>query len=181
MRILALDLATRTGYAYTDYNGNFHCGTWLLATDKELKTARQHRMNRRRDPRVVSLFNKVHGLHGAQIFDVIVIEDVEFSSYTLQCQLWASLRAAVWLAPVLIQIGNPIFEAVPVGTLKKFATGSGWADKSDMVRVLVRSDDRFAPATRMDRFFYGSDLLDDNAADAIWLWKWAQKNLSRIK
>lgn len=186
MKILSLDLATNTGYAYNDNRNEFHCGTWLLATDKELKAARKSRMNRRRDPRVVSLFKRLHGLHGMNLFDVIVFEDVAFSSYTLQCQLWSSFRAATWLTPALMQIGNPIFEAVPVGTLKKFATGHGGATKEMMVRALIKTDPHFTQNEDPACAYWHPDAhtsirVDDNAVDAVWLWKWAKHNLSRIK
>lgn len=189
MKILALDLATNTGYAYNNARGEFHCGTWLLATDKELKAARKSRMDRRRDPRVVTLFNRIHGLYGANLFDVMVFEDVAFLSYTLQCQLWSSLRAAMWLTPVLFQIGNPIFEAVPVGTLKKFATGHGGATKEMMIKSVVKSDSRFMiipgkPELALfnpEPSILDARVVDDNAVDAVWLWKWAKHNLNRIK
>jgi len=177
MKILALDLATSTGYAYDDALGRLQCGTWLLATDKELKSARRERMNRRCDPRISKLFHRIQNLNRENRFDVIVFEDVPFSSYTWQCQLWSSLRAAVWLAPHY----PPLFEAVPVATLKLFATGHGGATKEMMVGELIRQDKRFTIVSGVrDHAFLGNQILDDNAVDAIWLWKWAQKNLSRI-
>lgn len=183
MKILGLDLATSTGYAYNDGNA-FFCGTWLLATDAELKAARKLRLNRRLDPRVTQLFHLIQNLHSKYRFDVIVFEDVQFSSYTLQCQLWASLRAAVWLAPASPK--QPIFETVPVPTLKKFATGHGGATKEMMVRDLIKGDPHFTKNEDPTCAYWHPDnhtsiCVDDNAVDAVWLWKWAKHNLGRMK
>lgn len=182
MRILALDLATSTGYAYDDVLGRLQCGTWLLATDKELSAASKKRLNRRCDIRIPKLFHLIQNLNRANHFDVVVFEDVQFSSYTLACQLWSSLRAAMWLAP----LHNPIFEAVPVGTLKLFATGHGGATKERMCAALIKTDSNFRVAETADSVYHRSDShtenrIDDNGVDAVWLWKWAKKNLSRIK
>lgn len=176
MKVLALDLATSTGYAYDDVLGRLHCGTWLLATDKELKAASKKRLNRRCDIRIQKLFHLIKNLNRANHFDVIVFEDVQFSRYTLSCQLWSSLRAAAWLAPLY----NPIFEAVPVATLKKFATGHGGATKEMMVSNLIQRDFRFFSVDNPTQARYGDQVIDDNAVDAVWLWRWGKQNLSRV-
>lgn len=172
MKILALDLATNCGYAFNDGEG-YQCGTWLLATDKELKAARAQRLNRRLDPRVTKLFTLVEDLQKLHGFNVITFEDVEFATYTLQTQLWSSLRAAMWTGAFK---HNPIFDAVPVATLKRFATGNGGATKEMMVRALYRDDPHFYkhPESPLKVLFNGREL-DDNAVDAIWLWKRAAK------
>jgi Holliday junction resolvasome RuvABC endonuclease subunit len=181
MRTLALDLATNTGFAFNDDKGAFHCGTWSLDITKQ---DRKQRLNRRNDPRVTQLFNHVQVLHTMYNFDVLVIEDVEFQTYTLQCQLWSSLRAAAWLGAASVKF----FEAVPVGTLKKFATGHGGATKSLMARALTRQDSRFLPIIgKESEVWFNPEptrleavVIDDNAVDAVWLWKWA-KNFLRMK
>lgn len=180
MKILGLDLATSTGYAYNDDQDQFHCGSWLLATDAELKAARKQRLNRRLDPRVIKLFELTQGLHSLHNFDVIVFEDVQFSTYTLQCQLWASFRAAIWLAPNTHK--QPVFEAVPVQTLKLFATGHGGATKEMMGKALWKQDSRFTPHVSDPRkLYYGIWNINDDAVDAVWLWKWAKQFLGRMK
>jgi hypothetical protein len=57
------------------------------------------------------------------------------------------------------------FHPVPVGTLKKFATGNGSADKESMKKAAKRDN---------------LDVrdLDDNAIDAYWLAKWGLANLT---
>ena len=158
MNILALDLGTSTGFCHTIVDG--HCaGTWVLATDKEVKQWHRDRTARRKDPRIARLYAKLLVVRPEP--DVVVFEDVQFQTYTYQTQLWASFRSALWLSFAQTRI-----EAVPVGTLKKFATGYDKADKATMLKYLIR---RFPHENVMG--------LDDNAVDAIWLYKWAKQYL----
>lgn len=169
---LALDLATATGWAYNSSSG-FLAGTEVLAGKKEISEFAKDRRDRRDDPRVSRLWTF---LRRWTTIDYVVFEDVEFSSSTKQVQLWSSFRAAMWIA-----IPGAHFEAVPVGTLKKFA-GHGSATKEMMAKFLVKQyPERFALTPRGQVFdrIHGRQL-DDNAVDAIWLWLWAKKNLGRI-
>lgn len=88
-------------------------------------------------------------------------EDVQFVSTAYQYALWVTLRAAVWAA---IDDSARIVKrlAVPVGTLKKFATGSGAADK-----------DRMRLAAERRGYLGPNHGLDDNAVDALWVALWA--------
>jgi Holliday junction resolvasome RuvABC endonuclease subunit len=164
MKILALDLGTKTGYCYGGEN-RFECGTWTLAAPSEITSWGKSRQTRRGDPRVCRLLSNITELDRP---DIIVFEDVQFSSTVMQCQLWASLRGAVWCAAC---VGRTIVvEAVPVGTLKKFATGNGAADKMAMRVALIA---RLVQPPNPN--------WDDNAIDAYWLYLWAQQNLTRTK
>lgn len=185
MNILALDLGTNTGYAYN--NGSvFYCGTWELATEKELREQRAKRGDRRGDCRVIALWNRLRAMYIGCNFDFVVFEDVQFSSSTMQTQLWSSFRAAVWLAaqPDSWAMEHPTIECVPTGTLKKFA-GHGSATKEMMGRFLCGADNRFARIGASNpKFFYRKtedqiQEIDDNAVDAVWLHRWARTNLSR--
>ncbi len=164
MNILALDLGTHTGYCHTtSLGGGFFAGTWILGDDKEIEKWRRTRTSRRRDPRILRLHEKLQVVRPEP--RIVVFEDVQFQTYTYQTQLWSSLRAAMWLA-----FGdNVIFEGVPVGTLKKFATGYHMANKELMAKRLYG---KFPEYRNME--------LDDNAVDAIWLYKWAERNMGRI-
>jgi hypothetical protein len=161
MNILALDLGTKTGYCYnTPVSGGTFSGTWDLSTKERIS---KDRMNRRRDPRPKKLFTILNTF--AFKPDLVVFEDVDFQTYTYQTQLWASLRTAMWLAfPETV-----VFDCVPVSTLKKFATGYGSADKALMKKYLLS---KFPDFDKVN--------ADDNEIDAIWLYQWAQKNLSRM-
>lgn len=157
MNILAVDLGTKTGFAY-NRGAELSVGTWELATKKEITAWGKMRLTRRKDPRVDRLCRNLADLG---TFDVVIFEDVEFIKYQKQAQLWASLRTALWQCADGI-----LFECVPVTTLKKFATGSGKATKEAMAKFLTGIDHKGR---------------DDNAVDAIWLWQWAKVNLTRTK
>lgn len=161
MKILALDLGTNTGFAYEHDGKEQMAGTWGLATPKEVKAWGINRLRRRCDPRVERLSNLIKRCPRP---DMIVFEDVQFSSSTYQTQLWASLRGAVWLTSVDLRTR---IDCVPTGTLKQFATGSGNATKEMMLAAAERAE----PGRFMG--------LDDNAVDAYWILKWAQKHLTR--
>lgn len=171
MRILALDLGTATGYAYDDAHEGPVCGTWKLASTKEVTAWGKDRSTRRCDPRVGRLFDLVRTLDAVHWFDVIIFEDVQFASSTYQVQLWSSLRAAVWLGCKITKPKH--FDCVPVATLKKFATGNGSADKTQMLAAAKRKKLLDDPKE--------FDDCDDNAIDALHLYDWAKQNLSRMK
>lgn len=173
MKILALDLGTKTGLAY---NWQPH-GMWndfpepattlVLAKPEEVTRWIKKRMDRRSDPRVLRLWSFLTRLVSNDKPDLVVFEDVQFASYTKQVQLWSSLRAAVWIACQDV----PVIECVPVTTLKKFASGYGGADKALMKKAFV---------TQFGGVYYGQRKLDDNAIDALWLLRWAEHNLGRL-
>ncbi len=157
--ILALDLGSKTGWATLDVDtGRVEAGTWVLVPEKVMKPLRQANLDRRLDPRVPSLWEHINvQLEGMPANTLVVFEDVQFSVYTAQTQLWASLRAAVWLSDA------SLFDCCPVGTLKRFATGHGGADKEAMRAAFERTTP-----------FHASAKLDDNAIDALHLLRWAK-------
>lgn len=167
MTFLTLDLGTKTGWAY-NLDGKLFAGTWKLSTDREISEAAKVRLDRRCDPRIYTLFDKVRDVIAFARPRFIVFEDVQFSTFTCQTQLWSSLRAAVWLANTLYPIAT--FECVPVTTLKKFTTGQGSATKETMRR--------FVETLKLHQSIEFRKL-DDNAIDALALWAWAERNLSR--
>jgi hypothetical protein len=161
LKILALDLGTHTGCA-RNFGPMPWATTWHLAKAKEVTEWGKQRLDRRCDPRI----ERFHRLLTNPLVkpDLVVFEDVEFSTYTLQTQLWSAFRTVVWMT----FDRRAVIECVPVSTLKKFATGNGGADKTGM-------------KCSLDRQFPGeSEGLDDNAIDALWILKWAEKNLSRM-
>lgn len=158
MKILALDLATHTGWAH-NLEG-VHVGTWTLATKKEITQWGKNRLTRRLDPRILRLTNEVR--IWCSSVDCIIFEDVEFGSSRMQTQLWSALRAAVWLACTDC-VGNIHYDCVNVKTLKKWGTGNGNADKAMMIAAARRQ--------RPDLIF------DEDSADAFHLLTWAQKHI----
>lgn len=160
MKILALDLGTDTGYAAGNTEGGeFTMGTWKLATAKEVREWGKQRLTRRRDPRPKRLCNFINSrILSSWVPDLIVFEDVQFSSSTYQTQLWASLRAGVWMC-----FSDCIkFDCLPVQSLKKLACHGG-ADKAAMRESLKNKHPEK----------YRSQMTDDEV-DAVWLWVWAK-------
>ena len=87
----------------------------------------------------------------------VYYERVSFVSTLLQIQCWAGLRATLLAFCEQHQIRC---EGVPVGTIKKSATGKGNAEKKHMKAWAVQNG--FSPA-------------DDNEADALAILSWARK------
>lgn len=162
-RILAFDLGTTTGWAYHDTAAPaMFCDSIRLATAKEVTAWGKSRLTRRGDPRIQRFFDFVKEMVSRHAPQVVCFEDVQFSTFTGQTQMWASLRAALWLA-----VGNTFTECIGVSALKKFATGSGAATKELMKAELLKKYPLFS--TR-----------GDDAVDAAWVCLWAKDNLKRM-
>lgn len=86
----------------------------------------------------------------------------------MQAHLWASLRTVVWLAAHACEAK---VMAVPVGTLKKFATGNGAAKKPLMASCLAGLFDFTSnPKPRAGRLLLKNGRpVDDNEVDAVHL------------
>lgn len=170
MKILSFDLGTKTGWCLGEHDAvTPQYGTIVLAKPKEITQFGKDRRSRTEDPRVMRLYRWTRELCEKEQPNIVVWEDVQFSTYTFQTQLWSSLRTSIQLAARAAHSREApmIFECVNVTTLKMFATSHGGATKDRMLHALkIRG---------------GFDLsgCDDNTIDAIWLWKWAQQNLAR--
>jgi hypothetical protein len=149
--ILALDLGTKTGWAYRNGGGIISAGCWVLQKPDETTAAAKLRRDRTLDMRIPTLYR--------------LLKDFwQFSRFTGQTQLWASLRAVVWQFCFNYGIAR---DCCPVGTLKKHCTGCGTAMKSAMIEGA-------------QRLYPGIDIgFDDNKADALCLLNWAIKLTSR--
>jgi hypothetical protein len=167
---LALDLATLTGWAAL-IDGKRMGGTWKLTTEKARKEAQAQNLDRRADPRFSELlahlvdFELTYGQP-----KVIWFEDVKFSTYTQQTQLWSSLRAAVWAYQFLCPETD--IQCLDTTQLKLWGAQHGGATKSMMGAWLVRKHpDLYVknPASSETCFVLekatGAEV-DDNQADA---------------
>lgn len=185
MRILTLDLGTKTGwalYAPDDLEDTIQSGTWALASARDIREQAAAGKNRTRDVRFFMLRNAIEKLLP---LDQVWFEDVEFSTYTYQTQLWAGFRTVVSLLSLTVDI-----HCCPVGTLKKFATGRGNANKEAMGTALCSkypTQYSCLVSSTSDkvnvRFVKGPEeqrnIIDDNEIDAIHLLRYAlwQMNL----
>lgn len=144
--ILALDLGTRTGYAYDDLIG-FESG-WV-----DFKTKRMESPGMR-----YVRFKQWLESH-TPAPKVIVFEEVRRHAGTTAAHVYGGFLAH--LTAFCAEEGVE-YVGVPVGTIKKFATGKGNASKEMMI---------FAAQTA------GRDITDDNEADAYWILMYAKKEL----
>ncbi len=171
MNLLALDLGTKTGYALALGSG-LQAGTWVLSSPADVSRARQKRLDRRQDPRINILWDALTRVNFNDRLDWIFFEDVQFATTTMQCQLWSSFRTVLWL----FAYANDIkIDCCPVGTLKKFATGHGGADKAFMRQAFI-DNQYLRDARKLDNF----EKLDDNAIDALHLLNWGKNLTSRL-
>jgi len=186
MNILALDLGTKTGWAVHQTvpapsrggTGYFlrDGGTWVLSDTKTLLAARKAETIRSIDPRFESLLEHLADACNRYSVEKLIFEDVLFSAYTLQTQLWSSLRAAVWAIAIS---GHLEIDCLNTASLKKFATGHGGATKLMMAAHLVKKHplefSKLAkPFPKRDLYLCkphetgleSSFLVDDNEVDA---------------
>ncbi len=179
MKVLALDLGTKTGFAFEAEDYGLSFGTWTLAKTKELKLAKKDRLDRLGDIRIKELWKRLKILHQNIGIDFLIWEDVQFSTSTAQIQLWSSLRTTLWIAAYLLGIK---VECCPVGTLKRFASGSGNATKEMMAAALCQKSNRFMSGKK-DKIYDAvtGTFLDDNAVDALHLLYWSRSILKNFR
>ncbi len=125
----------------------------MLATAKEIATQRKLGCA---DCRPGRLLNHIRAF---EPLEFAYYEDVLFAVSRIQAQLWGGWRAIVQLLSPPVKL-----RAVPVQTLKKFATGSGAATKERMIAALPAEVRAKNPG--------------DDEADAYHLLKFALKELS---
>jgi Holliday junction resolvasome RuvABC endonuclease subunit len=140
--ILALDLGTTMGWAMRE-NGK------VLSGSVSFKPTRSDNMNCR-----YTRFRRWLNENHCSTFDDVVYELVMRHNGTIAGQTYGGFMATLqmWCDAQ----GIP-YEGVPVGTIKKFATGNGNATKLDMVNAMERR---------------GHKPQDDNEADALALLYW---------
>jgi len=144
--VLALDLGTTTGWALRGHDGGITSGTMTFKPSRfEGGGVRYLRFR--------GWLAEIAGLSGS--IARIAFEEVHRHAGTTAAHAYGGFLATLtaWCEQETIP-----YEGVPVGTIKRFATGKGNADKAAMIAA-VRARG-FLPA-------------DDNEADAIALLLWA--------
>lgn len=139
MGILALDLATKTGWAHMPSAGMIQSGVW----DFRPKRFEGGGM------RYVRFQALLRELHRAEPIKTIYFEEVRRHIGTDAAHIYGGLLAhlSAWCDQEEVP-----YSGVPVGTIKKWATGKGNANKAAMVEAMVARG--FLPD-------------DDNEADAL--------------
>jgi Holliday junction resolvasome RuvABC endonuclease subunit len=149
-RILALDPATLTGVAHS----SGYRATWrLVVCDSE-----------HRGLKLVRLRRAILDVAATLGVDLIAYENAAFGAGKRQMTTTAfHCRLAGVIQLVAAEIGAAFLEFTPTA-IKKFATGSGAADKSQMIAA-ARSQ-------------LSVDVADDNQADALWVLELAKHHLA---
>jgi hypothetical protein len=144
--ILALDLGTTTGWALRSQDGGITSGTITFRPSRFEGGGMRYLRFR-------SWLGEVSTLTGG--LTRIAFEEVRSHAGTDAAHLYGGFLAhlSAWC-----EERGVAYEGVPVGTIKRFATGRGNADKAAVIAAMRARG--FAPA-------------DDNEADAIALLLWA--------
>jgi Holliday junction resolvasome RuvABC endonuclease subunit len=146
MKVLALDLGTRCGWAVFKDGAPIASGTWILQNDRQ----RRFEGAGMKWLRLNTLLSAAHGFDG---FDKIAIEEVRRHMGVDAAHAYGGALAVV--SAFCESKGIP-YEGLPVATIKKHATGKGNAKKDAMIEAARAK----WPAIAIE---------DDNHADALWI------------
>ena len=142
MNVLAQDLGTTTGFGLYAF-GAIVSGSWTFKPGRFEGGGMRFLRYRRQLDEALSLA-------GGRI-DLVVYEEVRRHRGTDAAHVYGGLQGVLteWC-----EAQNPKvpYEAVPVGTIKRYATGKGNADKAAMMAAVST---------------WGYTLEDDNHADAL--------------
>lgn len=146
MKILALDLGTQTGYALKERSGVED----FTPSHRDSKGMRYIKFE-------------------AWLIDVLEKEIPGLVAYEMPHYRGGAATAVLVTMEGIVQKEcdkrNIDYTAVHSGTLKKFATGRGTANKEDMIK-----------GAQMN---FGKNHLSSDEADALWLLEWAKYNYAR--
>lgn len=144
---LAIDPGTKCGWAIC-VNGVYTAGTWKLGGRKSDGAGMRYMRLRKSLERILGEF---------EIFEV-AYEEVRRHLGTDAAHVYGGIIAILttWCEEKRIP-----YLGVPVGTIKKFATGKGNANKDAMVEAARRE-------------FVHVSVDDDNQADALWILRYLE-------
>lgn len=140
MNILALDLGTKCGWA-SFADGKITSGVWNNKPSRFDSAAQKF----------VAFKNYVREKCFFDGIDLIVFEEVRAHRAVDAAHSYGGFLAILHLTALEEKIE---YKGVPVGTIKKFATGSGNAGKPEMIKAAVN-------------LFPKINVIDDNHADAL--------------
>ncbi|KAA6302892.1 MAG: hypothetical protein EZS26_001062 [Candidatus Ordinivivax streblomastigis] len=142
IEILAVDIATRTGY-YSLHES----GTWNFSESKHRNDNKQHKDFRDTLMKFI-IKNAIR---------FIVAEDVNVNSHFTDMRKLSEFRGILFEICDELNLPEPCF--VNVSTLKKWATGNGHADKKAMIAACKEkynyfpTDDNAADACHLFHYF----------------------------
>ena len=144
MKILAIDPGTHCGYALSP----FESGVWDLSV-------KRHEGGGMRFVKLRNFLTKAIQIGPDSM---LVYEEVRGHKGTDAAQIYGGIVAII--TEICEQQLIP-YQGVPVGTIKKFATGKGNSNKEAMLAAARAK-------------WPEVDIKDDNQADALFLWAWAK-------
>jgi len=142
MKILAIDPGTHCGYALSP----FESGVWDLSVGRHEGGGM----------RFIKLRNYL--IKACEGVELVVYEEVRRHLGTDAAQVYGGIVAIIQEHCELKEIP---YLGVPVGTIKKFATGLGNSNKEAM---LAAARERWPEV----------NIVSDDQADALWLLAWAE-------
>jgi len=162
MRILGIDPGTKCGWALRDPSGTMTSGVWDLAVKRHESAGM----------RFIRLRGHLNEIYNATPFDLLAYEEVRRHMGTDAAHIYGGIVAVIqeWCVEIYDQqevAANHI--GIPVGTIKKFATGKGNAGKAVMVDAAHVKWGEFGPLNG-----------DDNEADARWIAEYAAQEYGNI-
>jgi len=140
--IIALDPGTKCGYAVRQKNGIIVSGVFDLS------------LKRHESPgmKFIKLCSLLREVIKSQDDPIVVYEEVRRHLGVSAAHIYGGITSMIQV--VCVEEDCEHF-AIPVGTVKKFATGKGNAGKDDMIAACVKK--------------WGYTPIDDNEADARWI------------
>jgi len=150
MKILALDMAKRTGWARNDFYGKVKSGVKEFSTPPKGTLPTQF---------YARFFD---WLHAQGKVDYLVIES------PINTRQFSGGYGRELAALALLWADNQGVEVLSIfpSTLKKYATGSGRANKMQMIAAAIKK-------------YPDQDVQDDNHADALHLLAWGTEEVNR--
>lgn len=157
--VLALDLATKTGWALRDRNGRVESGVQEFELKRGESTGMRF-LRFRKWMRDMIALGELGAQYSKEEPGLILFEQAHHRGGSAT-QLCVGL-----VTNVLADAAQHSIEHMSVhsATLKKFATGSGKSSKEEMI-------------TKAKAFFPGIEIIDDNHADALLMLKYGLAEL----
>lgn len=146
MNILALDLGTKCGYAMQATSESIVSGTWDLRPSK-FDSAGQ---------RFVMFRQALQKKHSIWPLGMVFYEEVRAHMAIDAAHVYGGMVAILQAFCLEHKIE---YRGVPVGTIKKHATGKGNAKKPAMVAAAIK-------------LYPSIHIIDDNHADALCILNW---------
>jgi len=161
VKLLALDLGTHLGWALADLDQD----TWIWGHE-DFKPGRYDGSGMR-----YLRFQRWLGeLLRDEELALVVVEAVSFARFQQASEVLNGMKA---IAMAVCEARGKSYTSVPTGTLKKFATGKGNANKDAMAYALGERWEEIRPEHHLP---IGDDLTEDEV-DAIWLLRYAIEHL----